>query len=75
MIVRWGLASYPGILAELGIRTPLLITTRRWDDLDLPAAARYSGVRQHAPLEMAPEIVKLVDRRWGDYFEDPKVGG
>jgi 4-hydroxy-3-polyprenylbenzoate decarboxylase len=21
-----------------------------------------------APLEMAPEIVKLVDRRWGDYF-------
>jgi len=21
-----------------------------------------------APLEMTPEIVQLVDRRWGDYF-------
>jgi 4-hydroxy-3-polyprenylbenzoate decarboxylase len=21
-----------------------------------------------APLEMAPEVVQLVDRRWGEYF-------
>jgi maleylacetate reductase len=57
VIVRWGLESYPGLLAELGIRKPLLVTTRRWDDLDLPAAARYSGVRQHVPRETVEEAV------------------
>jgi maleylacetate reductase len=51
VIVRWGLDRYPEVLDELGIRRPLLITTRRWDALELPAAARFSGVRQHAPVE------------------------
>jgi maleylacetate reductase len=57
MIVRWGLASYPELLAEIGIRRPLLVTTRRWDGLDLPAAARYSGVRQHVPKATVDEAV------------------
>jgi maleylacetate reductase len=57
MIVRWGLESYPGLLAELGIERPLLITTRRWDALDLPAAARYSGVRKHVPSETVDEAI------------------
>jgi maleylacetate reductase len=57
MIVRWGLESYPGLLAELGIERPLLITTRRWDVLDLPAAARYSGVRKHVPSETVDEAI------------------
>ena len=55
MIVRWGLAEYPGLLAELGIGEPLLVTTRRWDSLDLPAARRYSGVRRHVPQETVEE--------------------
>jgi maleylacetate reductase len=55
VIVRWGLERYAETLAELGIRRPLLITTRRWDALELPAAARFSGVRQHAPVETVEE--------------------
>ena len=57
MIVRWGLERYPGVLAELGIERPLLITTRRWDTLELPVAARFSGVRQHVPRETVEEAV------------------
>ena len=57
MIVRWGLSSVPGLLAEIGIERPLLITTRRWDHLELPVAARYSGVRQHVPRETVEEAV------------------
>lgn len=61
MIVRWGLESLSGLLAELGIRTPLTITTRRWDDLELPAAARFSGVRQHVPTETVEEAVAAAE--------------
>jgi maleylacetate reductase len=61
MIVRWGLESYPGLLAELGIARPLLVTTRRWDDLDLPAAARYDGVRQHVPRATVDEAIAALD--------------
>jgi maleylacetate reductase len=57
VIVRWGLGSLPGLLAEIGIERPLLITTRRWDHLELPVAARYSGVRQHVPRETVEEAV------------------
>ena len=57
MIVRWGLESFPGVLAELGIERPLLVTTRRWDTLELPVAARFSGVRQHVPRETVEEAV------------------
>ena len=61
MIVRWGLSSYPDLLAEIGIERPLLITTRRWDGLALPAAARYSGVRKHAPRETVEEAVAAAE--------------
>lgn len=57
MIVRWGLDSYPDLLAELGIERPLLVTTRRWEDLELPATARFYGVRQHVPQETVEEAV------------------
>ncbi|HEX2044170.1 MAG TPA: iron-containing alcohol dehydrogenase [Gaiellaceae bacterium] len=49
MIVRWGLESYPGLLEELGIGRPLLVTSRRWASLEIPAAARFLEVRPHAP--------------------------
>jgi maleylacetate reductase len=55
VIVRWGLDAYPEVLAELGVERPLLVTTRRWDGLDLPVAARYAGVRQHVPRETVDE--------------------
>jgi maleylacetate reductase len=55
MIVRWGLENYPDLLAEIGIREPLLITSRRWDALELPPARRFAGVRQHVPKETVEE--------------------
>ena len=50
MTVRWGLSSYPELLAELGIERPLLVTSRRWESLDLEAAKRFSGVESSRQL-------------------------
>ena len=36
MIVRWGLDELPGLLDELGVHHPYLITAHRWLDLPLP---------------------------------------
>ena len=36
MIVRWGLHELPGVLDELGVAHPYLVTTHRWLDLALP---------------------------------------
>lgn len=51
MIVRWGIDELGGVLSELGIGRSLLVTSERLGDLDLPVAARFAGVRRHAPLE------------------------
>ena len=51
MIVRWGLEELPGVLDEAGIERPLLVTSERWRELDLPVAKRFHGVRPHSPLE------------------------
>jgi maleylacetate reductase len=48
LIVRWGLAALPEVLAEIGSEQPLLVSTERWRDLELPVAARFHGVRTHA---------------------------
>jgi maleylacetate reductase len=44
MIVRWGLAELPDALGELGIERPLLVASRRWDDLGIEAAARWDEI-------------------------------
>lgn len=51
MIVRWGIDELGAVLGELGIERPLLVTSERFGNLDLPVAARFAGVRRHAPLE------------------------
>jgi maleylacetate reductase len=51
MIVRWGLEELPALLDEAGIERPLLVTSTRWRELDLPVAERFDGVRPHSPLE------------------------
>jgi len=61
VIVRWGLQSYPDLLAELGIQEPLLVTTRRWEGFDLPAARRYSGVRRHVPRDTVEEATAAAE--------------
>ena len=46
MIVRWGLAQLPGVLAELGIQEPLLVASERWAEtkLGIRTAARWTEV-------------------------------
>ncbi len=52
MIVRWGLDQLGPLLEELGLERALLVTSPRLADLELPVAARFAGVRRHAPLEV-----------------------
>jgi maleylacetate reductase len=51
MIVRWGpvRTMLPEVLSELGVRSPLLVSSERWDDLELPvdAHARWREVPSH----------------------------
>jgi maleylacetate reductase len=44
VIVRWGLAELAAVLGELGIARPFLVASPRWDELGLPAAARWSEI-------------------------------
>jgi len=50
VIVRWGLAALPGVLDELSISRPLLVSTVRWRHLQLPVHDRFHGVRAHAEI-------------------------
>jgi len=43
VIVRWGLAALPEVCAEVGITSPLLIASPRWE-LPIAAHARWSEV-------------------------------
>jgi maleylacetate reductase len=62
VIVRWGLDALPGVLDELGIRSPLLVAGRRWDALELPLEphARWTEV----PSERIDDAAALA--RGGD---------
>jgi maleylacetate reductase len=51
MIVRWGLDELGPLLDELGSERPLLVTSKRFADLELPVERRFTGVRSHAPVE------------------------
>jgi maleylacetate reductase len=44
LIVRWGLAELSGLLDELGMKRPFVVTGKRWSHLDLPGAARWTEV-------------------------------
>jgi maleylacetate reductase len=51
VIVRWGLEELTGLLRELGVERPLLVTSERWRGVHLPVAAAFYGVRPHVPLD------------------------
>ena len=57
MIVRWGLDELEPLLSELGISRPLLVTSKRLGEIKLPVAARFAGVRRHAPVETVSAAV------------------
>lgn len=50
MLIRWGLWTIREVLAELGVGRPLLITTARWAEIDLPIGRRFAGALPHADL-------------------------
>ena len=58
MIVRWGLADLRSLLSELDIERPLLVTSERWRDLDVPVTQRFTGVRPHAPIGIVREAME-----------------
>ena len=49
-MIRWGLAELPGVLDELSISRPLLISTERWRDVQLPVHDRFHGAGAHAEI-------------------------
>jgi len=57
VIVRWGLPELGPLLAELGSARPLLVTSKRLAELDVPVLNRYTGVRPHAPIETVAAAV------------------
>jgi maleylacetate reductase len=61
LIVRWGLDSLPELLAEVGVGQPLLITSERWRDLELPIAAAFYGVRRHTPADSVADASEAVN--------------
>jgi maleylacetate reductase len=50
MIVRWGLDALPGVLEELSVSDPLVISTERWRELELPVDRRFHGAQPHAEI-------------------------
>jgi maleylacetate reductase len=58
VIVRWGLDEVGPVLAELGVERPLLVTSARLADLELPVASRFTGARRHAPVETVAAAVE-----------------
>jgi maleylacetate reductase len=65
VIVRWGLEALPLVLAEVGSEQPLLVTTERWRELDLPAANVFYGVERHGSPESVAEAVAAAERADG----------
>lgn len=70
MNVRWGLSELPGLLAELGIERPLLLTTARWAGTPLPVAIPaercWARVQGHAPPASIAEATGLVEATGAD---------
>ena len=61
MIVNWGLESLPQVLASLGVRRPLLVSTARWRGLDLPIERRFFGSLPHAEITGVDQAVEALD--------------
>ena len=61
MIVRWGLDTLPGVFDELWITRPLLISTERWRDFQLPVAHRFHGVQPHAEIAGVREALSAAE--------------
>ena len=59
MIVRWGIDQVGPLLTQLGIERPLLISSSRFADVDVPVAERFSGVRRHSPVDVVAAVTAV----------------
>src|SRR4030095_10663749 len=55
---RWGIDQLGPLLAELGIERPLLVTSARFADADLPVTDRCARVRRHSPVDVVEEATE-----------------
>jgi maleylacetate reductase len=65
VIVRWGLDTLPSVLGEVGSDRPLLVTSERWRNLDLPAEDAFYGVRRHGSPGTVAEATGAAERADG----------
>jgi maleylacetate reductase len=72
VIVRWGLDALPEVLAELGIKRPLLVASDRWSSLDLPAAAVWDEVPSHR-IEAPDDVDGLLAVGGGSAIDTAKA--
>jgi maleylacetate reductase len=72
LIVRWGLDELPGLLRELGIERPLLVASRRWDELGLDAAARWDEIPSHR-IEAPPGVDSVIAVGGGSAIDTAKA--
>jgi maleylacetate reductase len=61
VIVRWGLDELGPLLRELGLATPLLVTSERLAALDVPVERRFTGVRPHTPADSVDAAVAAAE--------------
>jgi maleylacetate reductase len=52
VIVRWGIDALSELVDELAMERPLLVTSDRFAELELPVVERFTGVRRHAPTDV-----------------------
>lgn len=63
--MRWGIGEVEGVLGELGVSRALLVTSERFGGLELPVAARFTGVRRHSPVETVAAATRAAEQADG----------
>jgi maleylacetate reductase len=72
VIVRWGIDELSTLLGELDIERPFLVAGNRWNDLELPAAARWNEIPSHL-VEVAPGMDGIVAVGGGSTIDTAKA--
>ena len=66
MIVRWGLDKYPGLLEQVGVSDPLVVSTERWSEIASQLAEQlFLGVRPHTPVDSVIAATAAAEGRDG----------
>ncbi len=72
MIVRWGLGELPHVLDEVGVDRPLLVASPRWDDLEIPAEARWTEIPSDR-IEVPPLVDGILGVGGGSALDTAKA--